>query len=68
MSPAHSLSRKGHTSGGGKDGKVVKKTTTDVSLMVCNAYVKEESDVGKLDPINSIGAILGEGNSSGQGQ
>jgi hypothetical protein len=37
MSPAHSLSRKGHTSGGGKDGEVAKETTADVSLTVCNA-------------------------------
>jgi hypothetical protein len=29
MSPAHSLSRKGHTSGSGKDGEVPKKTTTE---------------------------------------
>jgi hypothetical protein len=67
MSPAHSLSRKGHTSRGGKDGEVAKKTTADVSL-VCNAYVKEESDIEKLDPISSTGAMLGEGNNSGQGQ
>jgi hypothetical protein len=68
MSPAHSLLRKGHTSGDGKDGKVAKKTTADVLLMVCNAYVKEESDVEKLDPISSTGAILGEKNSFGWGQ
>jgi hypothetical protein len=68
MSPAHSLSRKGHTSEGGKNGKVAKKTTVDVSLTVCNAYLKEESDVGKLDPISSTGTMLGEGNKSGRGQ
>jgi hypothetical protein len=68
MLPAHSLSWKGHTSGGGKDGEVAKKTTMDVSLTVCNAYVKEESDIEKLDPISSTGAMLGEGNSSGRGQ
>ena len=68
MSPAHSLLRKEHTSRGGKDGKVAKKTTADVLLIICNAYVKEECDVEILDPISSIGAMLGEGNSSGQGQ
>jgi hypothetical protein len=68
MSPAHSLSRKGHTSGGGKDGEAAKKTTVDVSLTVCNAYVKEESNIEKLDPISNIGAMLGEENSSGRGQ
>jgi hypothetical protein len=66
MSPAHSLSRKGHTSG--KDGEAAKKTTADASLTVCNVYVKEESNVEKLDSINSIGAKLGEGNSLGWGQ
>jgi hypothetical protein len=68
MSPAHSLSKKGHASGGGKDGEAVKKTTADALLTVCNAYVKEESDVEKLDPISSTGAKLGEENSSGRGQ
>jgi hypothetical protein len=68
MSLAHSLSREGHTSGGGKDSEVAKKTTAAVSLTVCNAYVKEESDVEKLDPISSTGTMLGEGNSFGQGQ
>jgi hypothetical protein len=68
MSPAHSLSRKGHTSRGGKDSEVAKKTTADVSLTVCNGYVKEESDVKKLDPMSSTRRILGEGNSSGRGQ
>jgi hypothetical protein len=68
MSPTHSLSKKGHTSGGGKDGEVAKKTTADVLLTVCNAYVEEESDVEKLDPISSTGTMLGEGNSSGRGQ
>jgi hypothetical protein len=68
MSPTHSLSKKGHMSGGGKDGEVAKKTTADVSLTVRNAYVKEESDVEKLDPISSTGAMLGEGNSFGRGQ
>jgi hypothetical protein len=68
MPPSYSLSRKGHTSGGGEDGEVAKKTTTDVSMTVCNAYMKEESDIEKLDPISSTGAMLGEGNSSGQGQ
>jgi hypothetical protein len=68
MSPAHSLSRKGHTSGGGKDGKVAKKTAADVSLTVYNAYVEEESDVEKLDPISTTGTMLGKENSSGRGQ
>jgi hypothetical protein len=68
MSPAHSLLRKGHASGGGMDGKVAKKTIVDALLTVCNAYAKEESDVEKLDPINSTGAKLGEGSSSGRGQ
>jgi hypothetical protein len=67
MSPAHSLSRKGHTSGGGKDGEVAKKTTADVSLTVCNAYMEGEFDVEKLDPISSTRTMLGEGNSSGRG-
>jgi hypothetical protein len=68
MLPAHSLSRKGHASGGGKDGEATKKTVADALLMVCNAYVKEESDVEKLDPINSTRAKLREGSSSGRGQ
>jgi hypothetical protein len=68
MLPAYSLSTKGHTSGGGKNGEVAKKTTANVSLTVCNAYVKEESDIEKLDPISSTGTMLGEGNSSGRGQ
>jgi hypothetical protein len=68
MLPTHSLSRKGHTSGSGKDSEVEKKTTADALLTICNAYVKEESDVEKLDPISSTGAKLGEGNSSGRGQ
>jgi hypothetical protein len=46
----------------------VKKTAADVSLTVCNAYMEEESDVEKLDPISSTGTMLGEGNSSGRGQ
>jgi hypothetical protein len=68
VSLAHSLSRKGHASGGGKDGEAAKKTTADALLTVCNAYVKEESDVEKLDPISSTGTKLGEGSSSGRGQ
>ena len=68
MLPTHSLSGKGHTSGSGKDGEAAKKTTADALLMVCNAYVKEESDVEKLDPNSSSRAKLGEGNSYGRGQ
>ena len=68
ISLARSLSRKEHTSGGGKDGKAAKKAAADVSLAVGNAYVKEKSDIEKLDPISSTGAMLGEGNSSGQGR
>jgi hypothetical protein len=68
MSPAHSLSRKGHVSGGGKDGEAAKKTITDALLTVCNAYAKEESNVEKLEPINSTGTKLGEGSSSGREQ
>jgi hypothetical protein len=68
MSPAHSLSGKGCTSGGGKNGEAMKKTIADALLMVCNAYVKEEFDVEKLDPINSTGAKHREGNSSRRGQ
>ena len=68
ISPAHSLSRKVHTSGSGKDGEIAKKTIADVLLTVCNAYVKEESNVEKLDPISSTAAMLGEGNNFGQGQ
>jgi hypothetical protein len=68
MSPAHSLSRKGHASGSGKDGEAAKKTIVDALLTVCNAYAKEESDVEKLDPISSTGIKLGEGSSSGRGQ
>jgi hypothetical protein len=68
MSPAHSLSGKGHASGGRKNGEAMKKTIADASLMVCNAYVKEESDVEKLDPINSTGTKHGEGNNSRRGQ
>ena len=67
ISPTRSLSRKGYTSGGGKDGEATKKTATDVSLVVCNAYVKEKLDIEKLDPISSTREMLGEGNSSGQG-
>jgi hypothetical protein len=67
MLPACNLSGKGHASGGGKNNLAMKKTVAAASLMVCNAYVKEESDVKKLDPINSTGAKHGEGNSSGQG-
>jgi hypothetical protein len=65
MSAPHSLSRKGHASGGGKNGEAMKKTIADASLTVCNAYLKEESDVEKLDPISSTGAKHEEGNSSG---
>jgi hypothetical protein len=61
MSPAHSLLRKGHTSGDGKDGEAAKKTTADASLTVCNAYVKEESDVEKLDPIVALKQCLERG-------
>jgi hypothetical protein len=68
MSPTHSLSRKGHASGGGKNGEAMKKTIADALLTVCNAYVKEESDVEKLDPISSTGPKHGEGNNSGRGQ
>jgi hypothetical protein len=68
MSPTHSLSRKGHESGGGKNGEAMKKKIADASLVVCNAYVKEESDVEKLDPISSTGTKHGEENSFGQGQ
>jgi hypothetical protein len=68
MSPAHSLSGKGHASRGGKNSKAMKKTIADASLTVCNAYMKEESDVEKLDPISSTGAKHGEGNNSGRGQ
>ena len=68
MLPARSLSRKEHTSGGGQDGEVAKKTAINVSLTVCNAYVKEKSNIEKLDPISSIRAMLGESNSSGRGQ
>ena len=68
MLPTHSLSRKGHTNGGRKDNEEAKKTITDVLLMVCNAYVKEESDVEKLDPISSTRTMLGVGNNSGRGQ
>jgi hypothetical protein len=63
MSLAHSLSGKGHTSGGGNNDEAMKKTIANASLTVCNAYVKEESDVEKLDPISCIGAKLGEENS-----
>jgi hypothetical protein len=68
ISPARSHSRKGYTSGGGKDGEAAKKRVADASLAVCNAYVKEKSNIEKLDPINSIGAMRGEGNSSGHGR
>ena len=68
MSLAHSLLRKGHTSGGEKEGEAAKKIIADVSLAVCNAYVKEKSNIEKLDTMNSTGSMLGEGNSSGRGQ
>ena len=68
ISPTRSLSRKGYASRGGKDGKATKKTAADVSLAVCNAYVKEKFDIEKLDPISSTGTMLGEGNNSGQGR
>jgi hypothetical protein len=68
MSPVHSLLGKGHVSGGGKEGEAMKKTIADATLTVCNAYLKVESDVKKLDPINSTETKLGEENSSGRGQ
>jgi hypothetical protein len=68
ISPAHSLSRKGHANGGRKDGEAAKKTIADALLTVCNAYAKEESDIQKLDPISSTIAKLGEGSNSGRGQ
>jgi hypothetical protein len=67
MSPPHSLSRKGHASGGGKNSEAMKKTIMDASLKVRNACMKEESDVEKFDPISSSGTKHGEGNSSGWG-
>ena len=67
MLPAHSLSRKGHESGGGKNSEAMKKKIADASLTVCNAYVKEESDVEKLDPINGTRTKHEEDNNSGQG-
>jgi hypothetical protein len=39
----------------------MKKTIADASLTVYNAYVKEESDVEKLDPISSTGASMERG-------
>ena len=68
MSPAHSLLRKKHTSGGGKDGEVAKKTTVDALVTVCNTYTKEESNIEKMNPISSIGLKLGEGISCGREQ
>ena len=68
MLPAHSLSKKGHASGGGKDSEAAKKTTADALLTVCSAYVKEESDVEKSDPISSTRTKLEEGSSSRWGQ
>ena len=68
MSPAHSLLGKEHASRGGKNNKAMKKTTADALLTVCNAYVKEESDIEKLDPINSTRTKHGEGNSFGREQ
>ena len=68
MSPTCSLSRKVHTSGGGKDRKATKKKITDISLTVYNAYVQQKSNIEKLDPVSSTGAMLGKGNSYGQGQ
>jgi hypothetical protein len=56
MSLVHNLSWKGHASGGRKNGEAMKKTIADALLTVCNAYMKEESDVKKLDPISSTGA------------
>ena len=68
MLVACSLLRKGHRSRGGKDGEAAKRTAANVSLTVCNAYVKEKSDIEKLDSISSVRAMLGEGNSFVQGQ
>jgi sporulation-control protein spo0M len=68
MSPAHSLSRKGHVSGGGKNGEAMKNIIADASLTVCNAYVKDESDIEKLDPSVALeqsmerGTVLGRDN------
>ena len=64
MSPARSLSGKGHINRGGKDDKAIKKTIADALLTMCNAYMKKESDVEKLDLISSTGAKHREGNSS----
>jgi hypothetical protein len=68
MLPPHSLSGKGLVSRGEKNDEAMKKTITDASLKVCNAYVKDESNIEKYDPISSSGAKHGEGNSSGRGQ
>ena len=65
---SYSVTKRGHASGGGKDGEEAKKTIADASLTVYNAYVKEESNIEKLDPISSTRAKLGEGNSYGQEQ
>ena len=48
ISPPRSLLGKGPTSGGGKNSKTMKKKIADASLKVCNAYVKEESNVKNL--------------------
>jgi hypothetical protein len=53
MLPPCSLSGKGHVSGGGKNGKAMKKIIRDASLKVRNACVKEESDVEFFYPISS---------------
>jgi len=68
LSPGRSLSGEGHAAGGGKDGKAAEEVGTGVLLAKRTTYVKEKSNIGKLDPINSTGAMLGEGNSFGQGQ
>src|SRR5450759_4943167 len=68
VSPARSQSRKGHSTGSGKDGEAAKEAAADASLAEPNAYVKEKSNIGKLDPISSTGAMRGGGNSSGLGR
>ena len=68
MSPTYCLSRKGHVSGGRKNGKAIKKKIADASLTVCNAYIKDESDIEKLDPSIALeqsmerGIVLGKDN------
>jgi hypothetical protein len=65
MLPPRSLPGKGPTSEGRKNDEAMKKKIADASLKVCNAYVKEESDVEKFNPISSSGAKHGEGSNFG---